>query len=149
MYVPHVSVDAFVLRRDCSVEHERAAQSFARFMLHPETMALIMMSEDAGADAVPRYLMPATASAYLNLAVSKDPYYTQLERIFRGAVAYPVRGFYEFARRVHRELDAQVNATFVAGMGNRKPPGVERALRLPQNEAADSPTLLRRGGSTA
>jgi thiamine pyridinylase len=127
---PLVSVDGWVLSANCSGEVERAARAFVEFMNRPETMRFIMMSQDAGPAAIPRYLLPATISAYRDPVVSRDRYYRQFGRMIADAVPYPI-GFYEFAKSVHAELELQLqvehafaDATILHG----KPPRSEESF---------------------
>jgi thiamine pyridinylase len=127
---PLVSVDGWVLRADCSGEVERAARDFVEFMNRPEIMRFIMMSLDAGSLSIPRYLLPATKSAYRDPIVSRDPYYRQFDRMIANAVPYPI-GFYEFAKSVHAELEHQLQIEHPFAdptMSHGKPPKSEESL---------------------
>lgn len=100
---PLVFVDALVMRRGCDARCETAATAFAAYLNRPETQEWIVMAEDAGADAVPRYLMPATLSAYERPLLKKDPYYPEIFLASRDAVPYPNRGMvwqWDAARRL-------------------------------------------------
>lgn len=105
---PLLFVDAFVLRRDCTGDCEKSARAFTDYMARPETMNWILMSEDAGATGVPRYLLPATKSAYRVSAVQKDRYYPQMERMIRDALPYPNTKFYDLRATIREKLEAQV-----------------------------------------
>ena len=94
---PRVAVDAFVLRADCSPEIEAAARAFVEFLNRPETMRSIMMSEDAGSQAVPRYLLPASLASFGDPVVQTDRYYRRFEPMIATARPYPNVGFYDFA----------------------------------------------------
>jgi len=105
---PLLFVDAFVLRKDCSGDCEKAARAFTDYMNRPETMSWILMSEDAGATGVPRYLLPATNSAYAAPAVRKDPYYRQMQRITQDARPYPNTRFYDLRPIIREKLEAGI-----------------------------------------
>lgn len=100
---PLVFVDALVIRRGCNARCEAAAGAFAAYLNRPETQEWMVMAEDAGAGAVPRYLMPATLSAYDRPLLKTDPYYPEIFLASRDAVPYPNRGMvwqWEAARRL-------------------------------------------------
>jgi thiamine pyridinylase len=105
---PLLFVDAFVLRKDCAGPCEAAARAFAQYMTRPETMSWIMMSEDAGATGVPRYLLAATKSAYRTPAVRNDRYYLQMEQNTREGLPYPNTKFYDVREALLGKLKEQV-----------------------------------------
>jgi thiamine pyridinylase len=100
---PIVFVDALVMRRECDPGCEAAAGAFAAYLNRPETQEWIVMAQDAGAGTVPRYLMPATLSAYERPLLRADPYYPEIYSATREAIPYPNRGMvwrWEAARRL-------------------------------------------------
>jgi thiamine pyridinylase len=103
---PLLFVDAFVLRRDCTGDCEKAARGFTDYMARPDTMSWILMSEDAGATRVPRYLLPATKSAYRAKAVEADRYYMQMELMTKDGLPYPNTKFYDIRPALREKLEA-------------------------------------------
>lgn len=99
---PLVFVDALVLRRDCDAICQKGARAFAMYMNSPKTHEWIGMSRDAGAGAVPRYLLPATRSAFRTDGLRSDPHYQQFEAEIRHAAAYPNTGLLQ-QRKVMRD----------------------------------------------
>lgn len=92
---PLVFTDAIVRRAGCTDACESAAIAFATFLNSPETMELVLLSRDAGPDATPRYLLPATKSAAAVPALTKDRYYPQFIEATRGAKPYPNHDFFK------------------------------------------------------
>lgn len=105
---PLLFVDSFVLRKDCTGPCEAAARTFADYMADSNTMNWILMSEDAGDTRTPRYLMPATKSAYRAPAVRKDRYYNQLERLTKDGLPYPNTKFYDTRPALLEKLKVSV-----------------------------------------
>ena len=89
---PIVFVDALVLRRGCDAVCEAAAGAFAAYLNQPETQEWITMAQDGGPRAIPRYLMPATLSAYQQPSLKADRYYPEIFSASRKAIPYPIRG---------------------------------------------------------
>lgn len=105
---PILFVDAFVLHRDCDKTCQKAAKAFVAYMNAPKTHEWILMSRDAHAQAVPRYLMPATYSAYQIPAVSSNPYYRVLESVARNGVAYPNSGLRVVRKKMRNRILAKL-----------------------------------------
>ena len=76
---PLLFTDAFVLRKDCDQRCEAAARAFAEYMNSARTHEWILMSSDAAKPTAPRYLLPATLSAFKAAEVRRDPYDRQNE----------------------------------------------------------------------
>jgi thiamine pyridinylase len=103
---PVVFVDALVMRAGCQGPCERAARAFAAYLNLPETQEWIVMAGDAGAAAIPRYLMPATLSAYRQPALAADPYYPAIFQAAEAAIPFPNRGMAAQWREARRRLDS-------------------------------------------
>lgn len=101
---PLLFVDAFVMRRDCDASCREAAAKFAAYMNRPQTHEWVLMSLDAGAGAVPRYLLPATRSAYKSSRVRRDRYYRTLRKETEGGHAYPVSGLPAVRKKMRDEI---------------------------------------------
>lgn len=97
---PLLFVDALVLRQDCDNICQNAANKFAAYLNSPQTQEWILSSKDAGENAVPRYLMPATYSAFKTKSLVKDPYYKTLEQVATNALPYPNSGFPEIRQQL-------------------------------------------------
>jgi thiamine pyridinylase len=89
---PILFVDAFVLRRDCGASCQDAASRFAAYMNAPETQEWVLMGRDKNTDAVPRYLLPATDSAFKAPLVSRNEYFKTLRKEIKGGAPFPVSG---------------------------------------------------------
>jgi thiamine pyridinylase len=89
-----VFVDAFVLRTEAPERVVRAARHFATFMNRAEIQEAVLMSLDVGSMwlPVPRYLIPATRSAFTTERIKNDRFYQMIEDSLKGAVPYPNRG---------------------------------------------------------
>lgn len=105
---PLLFVDAFVMRRDCDASCREAATKFAAYMNRPQTHEWVLMSLDAGASAVPRYLLPATRSAYKTSRVRRDRYYRTLRKEIEGGHAYPVSGLPAVRKKMRDEILKQL-----------------------------------------
>ncbi|QSJ18996.1 hypothetical protein JYQ62_09780 [Nostoc sp. UHCC 0702] len=92
---PILFVDAFVLRQDCEKACQKAAAQFVKYINAPQTHEWILMSQDAGKKAIPRYLLPATLSAFETPKVKLDPYYKILKSETKNGLSYPSSGFPE------------------------------------------------------
>jgi thiamine pyridinylase len=97
---PLLFTDAFVLRKDCTGPCEAAARAFAEYMNSPRTQEWILMSKDAANPTVPRYLLPATLSAFQTPEVRRDPYYRRLASEIKAADPFPNFGI----NKVHGDM---------------------------------------------
>lgn len=84
---PVLYVDALTLRSGCNAECQAAAAAFARYLLDPQTYGWMLMSQDARQPAPPRYLLPATWSAFGR--VLQDPHFRDMLVAIHGAVPLP------------------------------------------------------------
>lgn len=93
---PMLFTDALVLSRNCTTQRcLDAAAAFASYYVSDEVFEVLLMSQDAGDSAVPRYLLPSTVSAFKFGMVGADRLYGQLRRELEGAGAFPNRGVAE------------------------------------------------------
>jgi thiamine pyridinylase len=88
---PVLYVDALTLRRGCDTACQEAASAFSRYLLDPRTYGWMLMSRDAPQGAPPRYLLPATWSAFGQ--VLQDPHFRDMLVAIHGAVPLPNTGF--------------------------------------------------------
>ncbi len=105
--------DAFVKRATCDAQCAAAATAFARYMTDSTTFAWMLMSDDAGPNGVPRYLTPATLSAFETPRVAADPYYDIIALAALEAAAIPSFGIpavKDTMRQELRQLIAQLAA---------------------------------------
>jgi thiamine pyridinylase len=107
---PALFVDVFVRRSECSGPCEQAAESFVRFMDTPETQSFIIMSED-GRRGVPRYLLPATLSAYETPSVRGDAFYRTLSSEIRDGYSFPNAGLSATGDTIKQLLVKAINGT--------------------------------------
>lgn len=90
---PLLFVDVFVLNKNYDAACQDIAGKFAAYMNTPQTHEWILMSLDAGSAATPRYLLPATISAYKAPKVRRDKYVKVLKTEIENGVAYPSSNF--------------------------------------------------------
>jgi thiamine pyridinylase len=89
---PLVFMDGFVLRKGCSQDVRAAARRFADYMQSPRTYVWIVMSQDAGSMATPRYLIPATVTAFAVEPLKSDRYYTAIRAAINISSNFPNSG---------------------------------------------------------
>jgi thiamine pyridinylase len=105
---PLLFVDAFVMRGDCDAGCREAAAKFAAYMNRPQTHEWILTSQDAGASAVPRYLLPATHSAFKAPLVRRDAYFKTLRKEIKDGAPYPASGIPEMRKKMRDEILKQL-----------------------------------------
>lgn len=105
---PVVFVDAFLLRKNCNEFCQTASAAFARYMNSPETQAWILMSRDNNTNAVPRYLLPATRSAFTAPGVKEDVHFNALKREIAKGTAYPANGLPRERKKMRDAILAQL-----------------------------------------
>jgi thiamine pyridinylase len=66
------------------------------------------MGLDGGSDAIPRYLIPATKSAWETSRVKADPYYLAIQVVIREAQAYPNVGVEPIRRSMRNQIDSLI-----------------------------------------
>lgn len=101
---PVVFVDALVRRSDCNYACRRASDAFATFLNAPATHEWILMSYDAAVRRVPRYVIPATRSAFRTPGLRNDRFYPTIEEQLRNAAAFPNHGLREVRRAMRDQL---------------------------------------------
>lgn len=103
--VPLLYVDALVLRNGCNLECQGAARTFATWLLNDTTYQFILQAQDAPAQpAVPRYLIPATSTAFDMPGVMGDRLFEHIRAAIRGGVPIPTGGLPGARRDMQREL---------------------------------------------
>jgi thiamine pyridinylase len=106
---PLLFTDALVARRDAGSKQRDAAQAFSAFIISPEVQEALLTSADVSLTAVPRYLLPATRSAFDRPRLRKDRLYRALRAsIARSSGMFPNTGFLNMRKplrdAVEREL---------------------------------------------
>jgi thiamine pyridinylase len=105
--VPLLYTDAFVLRMGVGPKLEDAAEAFVVFMNSPRIQEVVMMSLDTKPRAKPRYLLPATLSAFGTESVRNDRYYKGLQKILIGkVVGFPHLGILNTRKSFRDEVKA-------------------------------------------
>ena len=89
---PLLFMDGFVLRKGCNKEVREAARKFAEYMENARTYTWIVMSRDGGATETPRYLIPATASAFEADPIRSDGYYQAIRAAVKLGSSFPNSG---------------------------------------------------------
>ena len=108
---PVLFVDAFVVRAESSPSVVMAAAKFSRFMNSAKMQEVLLMSLDAPAGSVPRYLIPATKSAFDAPKVSVDRFYITIERALESSDPYPNTGFLNIRTKMRDKIRQQIQAT--------------------------------------
>jgi thiamine pyridinylase len=103
---PILYTDAFVLRSGSDVRVEKAAEAFVAFMNSPRVQEAVMMSLDTLPRAKPRYLIPATSSAFDTKSVRNDRYYKEIQRALKKAVPFPSIGILNTRAAIRDEIKA-------------------------------------------
>ncbi|ACY13944.1 lipoprotein [Haliangium ochraceum] len=103
---PVLFTDALVLSPLCAERCREAAQQFAAYYNSDEVFETALLARDVGDDAVPRYLLPATASAFETEGVAAERLYGELRTEIEGAVPYPITGVPE--ARARGSIRAQI-----------------------------------------
>jgi len=101
---PLFFMDGFVLRKGCPEDVRAAARKFADYMENSRTYVWIVMSQDAGAAAPPRYLIPATVSAFTAAPIRSDHYYEAIRAAVNMGSNFPNSGL----PAVHQQMQISI-----------------------------------------
>lgn len=102
-------VDVLARNARCGGYCAQASELFAAFLNDPGTVASIVLSADAGPGAVPRYLLPATVSAYQSPRLRSDPYYPTLWRAIQHSGPLPNAGLPALRKAMRDSIVAAFN----------------------------------------
>lgn len=105
---PILFVDAFVVRRGCDAVCQQTASRFAAYMNEPATQEWILMSRDKGENVVPRYLLPATRSAFRTRAVRRDAHFKRLAEEIEDGAPYPAHGLPAVRKKMRDAILAEL-----------------------------------------
>jgi thiamine pyridinylase len=89
---PILFTDAFVVGKNCGSDCQRAAHDFINFMNSDATMAYLLLGRDIKDNKIPRYLLPATKSAFAIPEIAQDRLYAGFRSDIERAVSYPNAG---------------------------------------------------------
>ena len=90
---PLLTTDAYVFRRNMSVNVLNAARAFVEFMATPRMQAAVVASGDSPhPNTLPRYLLPMSKSAYNESLLANNHFYQRFFRNLTG-LACPTAGF--------------------------------------------------------
>ncbi len=95
---PVLFTDVVVQSAKCEDSCADAATRFLEYYTEDKTYESVLLAKDVGWDAVPRYLFPATLSAFQIPDVKKDTLYQQLEPVAREATSFPNAGVFDAVR---------------------------------------------------
>lgn len=101
---PLVFVDSLVLNHTCDASCQVAATAFASYLESSTTYEWLLLAQDAGPNAIPRYLTPATLSAYTSPGVSANPYYSVIKAGAANAAPYPNSGYPEVRKAMEKAI---------------------------------------------
>jgi thiamine pyridinylase len=88
--------DVFVKTIQCDEKCEKIANMFAEFILKPEILSYITMGQDG--NNVPRYVIPATFSAFKQPEVRANKFYNKVEPMIFNAASMPNAGIPEIRK---------------------------------------------------
>jgi thiamine pyridinylase len=109
--VPVLYVDALVLGSGCGDELcQQAATAFSTFLLSDSTYQWILTSQDVGSGQIPRYLLPATRSAFQVQGVAGDPHFLDMWNAIQGGTPLPNANFASNRKTMQRELRAALGS---------------------------------------
>lgn len=92
--LPVIYVDALVLNKGCDSACQGAATAFSAYLLSDSTYQWLLTSGDVPTSTpVPRYLLPATRSAFTVPGVSNDVHFQDMRAAIRGGVPLPNQNF--------------------------------------------------------
>lgn len=94
--------DSLVLRKGCSGECATAAKAFATYIDSTETMKWFLGAEECTIKVPPRYLIPATRSAFDIPEIKSDRFYTMMRPAVESATPIPNGGL-EGQRKAMRD----------------------------------------------
>jgi thiamine pyridinylase len=110
---PLLFMDGFVLRKGSSQNIKNAARKFVDYMQNPDTYAWIVMSQDAGKPATPRYLIPATVSAFAAEPIKSDRYYQAIQGVINISGNFPNSGL----PSIHEQMQAAILRELLSAQG--------------------------------
>jgi thiamine pyridinylase len=91
---PLLYVDALVMRKGLTAAQAKAAKDFAEYLNRPATQEWVLLSQD-GQNAMPRYLLPATKSAFQSPGIRANRYFATFEASIANGRAMPTSGYLE------------------------------------------------------
>jgi thiamine pyridinylase len=101
---PLFSTDAYVFRRNMSHDVLNAARLFVDFMATPRMQAAVVGSGDSPfANAIPRYLLPVSQSAYHEPLLAHNRFYQHFFRNLTG-FSLPTVGFFNTRKELQAAL---------------------------------------------
>jgi thiamine pyridinylase len=105
---PLLFTDSFVISASCTGECLRAAVAFVDYVTSDAELGYMLASEDAGPEAVPRYLLPANPDAARHGKLAEDIYYPQFLDALRESVPQPSTGVPAYREAHGAELIATI-----------------------------------------
>ncbi len=105
-----------VLKKGTSENIRNAAHRFIDYMQKPETYTWIVMSRDAGNAAIPRYVIPATVSAFAAEPIASDRYYQAIQATINISGNFPNSGL----PSIHQKMQIAILKE-LQSVGGQKP----------------------------
>ncbi|CAF1079178.1 unnamed protein product [Adineta steineri] len=105
---PGFFTNAFVFRRNMSVDVLKAARLFSDFMGTPRMQAAVVGSADSP-NARPRYLLPMSKNAYNEPLLANDRFYQQYFRNLDIGYPYPTVGFLNTRKELNTAILKEVD----------------------------------------
>jgi thiamine pyridinylase len=97
--------------KNCGADCQSAAAKFVAFMNSDATMAYLLLGKDIKNNTVPRYLLPATKSAFSIPEIAQDQTYTRFKTDIVRAVAYPNSGIEANRKAVRKKITCAISPT--------------------------------------
>ncbi|CAF4031528.1 unnamed protein product [Adineta steineri] len=119
---PGFFTNAFVFRRNMSVDVLKAARLFSDFMGTPRMQAAVVGSADSP-NARPRYLLPMSKNAYNEPLLANDRFYQQYFRNLDIGYPYPTVGFLNTRKELNtailKEVDVKDDSSSSSSINER------------------------------
>lgn len=103
--------DAFVVRKGCDDECMAAARNFVKYINSPSTMKWYLFAEECPDKVPPRYLIPATRSAFELPEVKGDRHYASIRGAIEAGAPFPNRGLYAVRKKMRDDILKQLNVS--------------------------------------
>ncbi|WP_438024638.1 extracellular solute-binding protein [Sorangium sp. So ce233] len=106
---PLLFTDSFVIRRNCNDQCAAAAREFVSYVNGPDTMKWYLFAEECAEEVPPRYLIPATRSAFELPEVKGDKRYSVIRGAIESGAPFPNHGLYDIRKKMRDEILKQLS----------------------------------------
>ena len=109
---PTLALDSLVISKQATPEAQAAALLFADYLTAPETYEWMVLGKDCPEIPTPRYLLPASVTAFTKSTIGEDPmmmdYYRAIQHT---ANAMPIQYYSEVSRAIGRKVYTDLHDT--------------------------------------